>query len=149
MTKLSSKISDLPGLTLPAVADNRDHSYYIFGMQIDPTITGISRDLICEALNAEGLPVNAKYQNIHLLPMYQNKLAYGSKGFLGLPRFVREISGITKAYVPTQKKLNDETYVGLNTCALELIDDDIDLIVNAFQKVWEGLEHMSVNAITR
>ena len=139
VTKLSSKISDLPGLTLPAVADNRDHSYYIFGMQIDPTITGISRDLICEALNAEGLPVNAKYQNIHLLPMYQNKLAYGSKGFPWTSEICKRDIRYNKGICPNAEKLNDETYVGLNTCALELIDDDIDLIVNAFQRFGKAL----------
>jgi perosamine synthetase len=149
VAKLSSKLDDLPGLTPPVVADNRDHSFYIFGMQIDPTITGVSCDLICEALNAEGLPVNAKYQNIHLLPMYQNKVAYGSKGFPWTSEVCKRDVRYNKGICPNAEKLNDETYMGLNTCALELIDGDIDLIVDAFQKVWEGLEHMSVNAITR
>lgn len=143
VAKLSRKINDLPGLTLPVVADNRDHSYYIFGMQIDPTITGVSCDLISDALNAEGLPVNSSYQNIHLLPMYQKKMAYGSKGFPWTSEICKREVRYDKGICPNAEKLNDEFYLGLNTCALELVDGDIDLIVNAFQKVWSGLEHIS------
>lgn len=143
VAKLSRKINDLPGLTLPVVADNRDHSYYIFGMQIDPTIAGVSCDLISDALNAEGLPVNSSYQNIHLLPMYQKKMAYGSKGFPWTSEICKREVRYDKGICPNAEKLNDEFYLGLNTCALELVDGDIDLIVNAFQKVWSGLEHIS------
>jgi nucleoside-diphosphate-sugar epimerase len=38
---------------------------------------GVSRDLIIRALEAEGVSgLTSGYANIHLLPMYQKKIAY-------------------------------------------------------------------------
>ena len=43
---------------------------------------GIHRDKIYKALQYEGVPGLVKsYETLHLLPMYQKKIAYGKKGF--------------------------------------------------------------------
>ena len=47
-----------------------------------------------------------------------------------------------KGICPVAEKLHDETFVGLEMCAQELSDEDIDLIATAFRKVWNGLESL-------
>jgi perosamine synthetase len=79
--KLTAGLSNLKGLGLPQVLDDCTHVYYVYPMTIDSSLLGVSRDVIADALEAEGLSVFRRYQNLHLLPMYQNKIAYGSKGF--------------------------------------------------------------------
>ena len=80
--KLSENLSKLKGLKTPIVKEDCTHSYYMFFMQLDISIIGISRDRIYEALIAEGIQgLSRQYVNLHLLPLYQKKIAYGSKGF--------------------------------------------------------------------
>ena len=46
-------------------------------------LIGVSREKIIEALQAEGVEgLIAGYANIHLLPIFQKKIAYGSQGFM-------------------------------------------------------------------
>ena len=54
----------------------------MFFMKINEEITGVSRDKLYDALIAEGIQgLNKKFANLHLLPMYQKKIAYGNNGF--------------------------------------------------------------------
>jgi hypothetical protein len=38
------------------------------------------------------------------------------------------------------EELNDSTYLGLGMCVYDLSDEDVDLIVGAFRKVWAALD---------
>ena len=51
-------------------------------IQLDEDLLGLKRDTIWKALKAEGVPaLSNTYENIHLYPMYQKKIAYGKNGF--------------------------------------------------------------------
>ena len=64
----------------------------MFFMTIDENITKKSRDKIYDALIAEGIQgLNKKFSNLHLLPQYQQKIAYGKNGFHGTLNFVKEM----------------------------------------------------------
>ena len=108
-------------------------------MILDTDKLGCSKFKIAEALSAEGLELATAYQNIHLIPMYQKKIGYGKKGFPWTADFARKISLMKKESVQLQKKLNEETYLGFGMCVYDLNDDDIDLIIKAFKKVWENI----------
>ena len=51
---------------------------YVYPLLYSPEETGISRDKVFKALVAEGVPIADRYVNIHLLPIYQKKMAYGT-----------------------------------------------------------------------
>ena len=76
------------------------------------------------------------------MPIYQNKIAYGSSGFPWSSDICRRDVSYQKGICPVAEKLHDETYLGLELCAHELLDDDVDDIVNAFLKVWSGMESL-------
>ena len=134
--RLIDGISTLPGLKTPKVISDCTHSYYMFPLVLDLSIVGVSRSLICKALAAEGVTVSEGYQNIHLLPMYQKKIAYGSQGFPWSSDICRRDVSYKKGICPVAEKLHEFTYMGLEMCVYELGDSDIDLIAKAFHKVW-------------
>ena len=141
--RLSVGLSNLKGLYVPVTGPERTHVYYFYALKINEQETGASRDIIFEALNAEGLMVTKKYQNLHLLPMYQKKIAYGSKGFPWVSNFLHREVNYDKGICPVAESLNDSAYLGFSICAYELQEKDIDLIINTFHKVWNNLSSLS------
>ena len=142
--RLADGLDSLAGLSLPIVKDNCTHVYYVFALTVDVDKLGVSRDLIIKALEAEGLlGLMTGYANIHLLPMYQNKIAYGSNGFPWNLKEARQDVDYTKGICPVAETLHEKTFMGFLMCLHELSGDDIDLIVTAFRKVWENLDDLS------
>jgi dTDP-4-amino-4,6-dideoxygalactose transaminase len=109
-------------------------------MQLDLEVLGTTRDKICDALNAEGVSVSRRYQNIHLLPIYQRKIAYGSQGFPWSSDICRREVNYSRGICPVAETLNDNTYFGFGMCVYDLTLDDIKMIVSAFRKVWQHLD---------
>lgn len=139
---LTNGLKDLPGLKTPSIGNDRTHVYYVYAMQLDIDLLNISREKICAALNAEGVPISSKYQNIHLLPIYQRKIAYGSQGFPWNSEICKRLVNYEKGICPVAEELNDKTYIGFNICLYNLDKEDIELIIAAFHKVWGNLEHL-------
>lgn len=138
---LDEGLSDLPGLRTPTVRPDCTHVYYFYSMTLDPDVLGVDRQTIHRALTAEGVPaLSARYQNIHLLPMYQQKIAYGSKGFPWTSDICRRDVDYSKGICPVAEELHDATFMGFGTCAFDFDDDDIRLVVEAFRKVWRNLD---------
>lgn len=135
-SRLSAGLSGLKGLILPEVTDNATHVYYIYPLILDVDVLDVSREQLAKALRAEGVDVSTQYQNLHLLPMYQNKIAYGDSGFPWSASFSRQDISYKKGICPVAENLNDQSYLGFGMCVYDLNDADIDLIVNAFRKVW-------------
>jgi perosamine synthetase len=139
--RLTAGIADLPGLRTPVVKPGCTHSYYVYPLILDIGWLGVSRDVVCKALEAEGIGALARgYQNVHLLPMYQNKIAYGSHGFPWSADFCKRDVDYRKGICPVAERLHDETFMGIEMCVFELSDADVDLIAAAFRKVWASLE---------
>ncbi len=139
---LTEGLKDLPGLKTPAVRRDRTHVYYVYPMQLDLGALGVSRDRICDALNAEGVAVSRRYQNIHLLPLYQKKIAFGSKGFPWTSDICKRDVDYRKGICPVAETLNDKTYMGFGMCVYDLNRQDIVQIVEAFRKVWRSLDQL-------
>jgi perosamine synthetase len=138
---LDEGLAGLQGLRTPAVKPDCTHVYYFYSMTIDVQALGISRQRLHQALTAEGVPgLAAKYQNIHLLPMYQQKIAYGTSGFPWTSEICRREVDYSKGICPVAEELHDSTFIGFGMCARDFTDDDIRVIVEAFRKVWRNLD---------
>ena len=141
--RLADGLKNLAGLSLPIVKDNCTHVYYVFALTVDVDKLGVSRDQIIKALEAEGvLGLMTGYANIHLLPMYQNKIAYGSNGFPWNLKEARQDVDYKKGICPVAETLHEKTFMGFQICLHELSGDDIGLIIKAFEKVWLNLEKL-------
>jgi perosamine synthetase len=137
--RLIDGISTLPGLKTSKVMPDCTHAYYMFPLTLDLNAVGVSRSVICKALAAEGVTISAGYQNVHLLPMYQKKIAYGSQGFPWTSDICHRDVSYRKGICPVAEGLHEFTYMGLEMCVYELEDSDTDLIAKAFHKVWNQM----------
>ena len=141
--RLTEGLTGLKGLKLPFIDDQCTHVYYSYPMVIDVKILNISKEKIVHALTAEGVDgVATKYQNIHLLPMYQEKIAYGSKGFPWNSEFCKRDVDYAKGICPVAESLQDESFFAFGICQYELNNRDVDLIINAFKKVWSNINSL-------
>ncbi len=139
--RLATGLSGLRGMKIPKVQDGCTHVYYVFGMVLDVKELDVSRDKIADALTAEGVEgICSGYANVHLLPMYQMKQAYGSNGFPWSAEFSRQDVSYSKGICPVAEELHEKTFLGLEMCVLDLVDSDVDLIIGAFEKVWNQLD---------
>lgn len=141
--RMSAGLASLAGLRTPVVSPGSTHVYYYYPLVLDLAVVGVSRDRLHEALKAEGVPIGNRYQNLHLLPMFQKKIAYGSKGFPWTAGFCQRDVDYGKGICPVAEELNDATYLGIGMCVYDLNDADVDAIVAAFHKVWRALESLA------
>ncbi|EAT59817.1 DegT/DnrJ/EryC1/StrS family aminotransferase [Chlorobium ferrooxidans] len=140
--RLNEGLAGLPGLKLPVVRPDRTHVYYVYPMTVDASETGVSRERIHAALQAEGLSLSNRYQNIHLLPCYQQKMAYGTKGFPWNSEICHRDVDYRKGICPVAEKMQDEAYLGFGMCVYDLDGEDVDLIITAIRKVWQNLDSL-------
>jgi dTDP-4-amino-4,6-dideoxygalactose transaminase len=140
---LREQLSRLPGLRIADARPGSTHVYYVLGMILDLDIVGAARDRIVEALEAEGITGLTKgYTNLHMLPMYQQKIAYGSKGFPWTAGFARKDISYKRGICPNAENLHEKTFIGFEVCLHQLTPHDIQLIGDGFRKVWDNLEHL-------
>ena len=138
--RLSIGLNGLAGLRLPVIKPSCTHVYYVYPLIIDTDMIGVSRKRLVEALVAEGVTGLADgYVNLHLLPMFQKKIAYGSKGFPWTSDICDREVNYDKGICPVAENLHDNTFLGLDMCLYELSDVDVDLIIKAFVKVWKNI----------
>ena len=139
--KLTKGLNGLRGLITPKVEKHSTHSYYMYAMKLDIDQISISRSRIIEALEAEGLKgLIGGYANIHLLPMYQKKLAYGSKGFPWSSDVCKREVSYAKGVCPNAETLHDTTFLGFEMCLHQMNDDEIEKTILVFRKIWSNLD---------
>ena len=139
--KLTRKLSEIYGLVVPKAIAGRTHAYYALPIILELEKLKCDRRTIVEALNSEGLDgISEGYTNLHLLPMYQKKIAYGSQGFPWVKGIAHREIDYSKGICPVAEELHQSSFMSFEVCKFNLSDEEIDLISSAFQKV---LRHYS------
>lgn len=141
--ELTKELSDLPGMTLPKIELNLENVYYVYPIVISPDVLRATRSRIVSALRAEGVPALSEgYQNLHLLPLFQQQVAFGTKGFPW--NQVQDVKyDYSKGICPVAESYHDELFIGFGITGLNLKRKDIRLIGKAFRKVWENLDELA------
>ncbi len=139
--RLTAGLQVLEGLQLPIIQPECTHVFYVYPMLIDVQLLRVSRQSIYDALVAEGVQGLVQgYVNLHRLPMYQQKIAYGSNGFPWSAEFCQRDVDYKLGICPVAESLHEQTFLGYQMCLHELTNEQVNLIVAAFHKVWSGLE---------
>ncbi len=147
--RLNEALRDLPGLQVPVIRRGCTHAFYIYAFTVDSDITGIPRERLVEALQAEGVPwLYSGYQNVHLLPMFQKKIAYGARGFPWTSDVYKGFARYDKGICPTAERLHDRELVCLQLCQHWYTDDETDRVIEAFRKVWKHLDKLQQPAVS-
>lgn len=133
--KLNNGLKNLRGLKLPVIRKNTTHSFYIYPLILDLDIIKINRKKIFSALVKEGIQgLTDKYVLLHLYPIFQKKIAYGSKNFPWST--FKNKTRYSQGICPVAENLQNKTFLGLQIQLYELKEKDINLIILAFKKVW-------------
>jgi dTDP-4-amino-4,6-dideoxygalactose transaminase len=138
---LNTGLSNLPHLKIPKVLKENTHSYYIYPMNIDVKKIGVSRKKIVNKLKKSGVPGLAEgYVNIHKLPMYKKKIAYGINNFPWKSVFNKKIYNYNKEKLPIAEEMHKKKFFAIELCLYDLNERDTNYIVNCFKKVWKMLK---------
>lgn len=141
--RLTNGLMKLKGLRTPIIKTGCTHVYYVYPILLDLDELKVTRKKIAAALSAEGVDgLMEGYANVHMLPMYQKKIAYGSNGFPWNSDFCSREIEYHKGICPIAEKLHEESFLGYEMCLHELSDNDVDLIIKAFHKVWKNLNKL-------
>ena len=110
---------------------------------MDLNVIKVSRKRLIEALEAEGAEgLIGGYANIHTLPIFKQKVAYGSMGFPWSSDICKRNVSYNKGICPTAEELHEKTFLGYEMCLHDLNENDTNLIINAFRKVWDNLDEL-------
>jgi len=134
-------IKNLIGVKTPVIKKNCTHSFYVYGIVFDTVKLGMSRRQIVKQLQNEGVPIGEGYLNLHLLPMFQNKIAYGTKGFPWNLNKRTQLINYKKGICPVAEKLQDKTFAAFDIAAINMEIKDAHQIVKAFNRVWIKFFH--------
>jgi len=141
--KITEGINTLAGLRTPKISTGCSHVYYAYPLIVDSQELNVTRDNLCKALTAEGVPALAtSYVNLHLYPMYQRKIAYGSKGFPWVGEHYKGNVSYEKGICPVSEGMNDSRFLNLGLGLVQLDDVKCEQIIAAFQKVWNNLSQL-------
>lgn len=134
-------LGSLSGLIVPKVRRDNTHAYYVYGLKLDFSKLEVDRSTLVQALEAEGIEGLAEgYACVHLLPLFQRKIAYGKNGFPWSYRANPDDYNYSKGICPVAEELHGKAFIGFEMCLLDLNQADVNLIIEAFQKVWKNLD---------
>ena len=140
--ELTMELSGLKGLELPNRSEGNRNVFYVYPLIIDTIELGVGRSRIVEALRAEGVPGLAEgYQNLHLLPIFQNLRAYGSNGW-PWSNAKAETYSYDLGSLPVAEELHNKSFIGFAITGLDFNLEQIRQIGAAFRKVWANMEFL-------
>lgn len=140
--ELTQLLRNLPGIKLPKISSSNSNVFYVYPITLDLTELKVSRNQIVTALRAEGVPgLMEGYQNLHLLPIFQNKNAFGSNQW---PWSINKNQkyDYSLGSCPIAEELHSNTFLGLAITGLDFDSADMVSIATAFEKVWNHLDDL-------
>ncbi len=139
--RLTEGLKDLEGLEVPVISKNNTHVYYMYPLLIKKNIIKKTRRKIFNALVCEGIPgLVDSYTNLHLLPMYQKKIAYGKNHF---PWSIgRKGISYKRGICPNAENIENNEFIALMLQEFDFSNADIDKIIAAFRKVWSEIKYL-------
>ena len=155
--KLSNRLRGINGLVVPKVRHNCSNAYYIWAAKLDVEHLGIERNTIVNALEAEGVPTGMGYvKPLYTLPLFKQKKAIGNKGFPFNLSDVHYDSSTCEGNsdscgscscansCPVVEELYNHSLIEFAICSYELDGDQIDLVADAYEKVFSNLHLLKV-----
>jgi dTDP-4-amino-4,6-dideoxygalactose transaminase len=136
---LTGKLKKLKGLTLPPLEKAYKNNFYTYPFVLNLKEIKISRTKLITFLQKEGLrEIGGGYENLHLLPALQKKIAFGDKNFPW--SYNKSKISYKKGICPIAEKLHEKNFCFIEVCMFEINSRTIDSIANSFIKVWKRLK---------
>lgn len=87
----SDAFRDLPGVVPPAEAPDREHSWHLYVLRLDPARVRGGRDGLIAALKTRGIGTSVHYTPLHLHPYYRETFGYRPEDFPAATRAYSEM----------------------------------------------------------
>lgn len=144
-------LQDLPGLSPVKATPGAEHAYYLYPIKFDAKLMGVSRNTFVNAVNAELPPAKhweqtvlaqAYVKPLYLAPLYQKKIALGSKGFPWTcnPEVDYQYA---KGLCPVVERMHEEEMIFTPIIREPLEERDIDDVIRAIRKVWQYRDELA------
>lgn len=141
--RLGERLNGLPGLHPGLPAEGCTHGYYLFPVRLDHERLAVSRNMLVRALRAEGIPASEGYvEPIYLQPMYQQRIARGSRGFPWTGGLWQGDVSYERGICPVTERMYESDLLLLDVCRVPLTEHDVDDVADAFEKVLEHIERL-------
>ena len=141
MTRLSSELHDLEGLTPPVVREDCRHVYYQWALRFNEELIGVSREVFSKALEAEGFPHFLGYvEPLYLLPVFQNLTFMGDENFpfnLGSYEY-------KKGLCPVAEDMYENQLILFEPCPYDLTDELVSKLIKCVRRVYENRNELRV-----
>lgn len=144
---VAQELAKIPCLRPDGPRPGSKHAYYIQTLKYDETVSGIPRSVFVNAVKAELKPSRIRegdgpligmgyVKPIYLAPMFQQKIAFGKKGW---PWIGSGHPGVeyTKGLCPVTERMHERELVTHELMRPGMTRKDLDDVINAFAKVWE------------
>ena len=147
-TYLSEKLTEIPALEPARVRRDCTHAYYVHPVKYREEVEGVPRDLFIKAVSAElsptelregeGVIIGCGYvKPLYLQPLYQKKIAYGSKGCPFGPPWYNHDTNYDRGLCPVTERLHEKELFTHELMRPPMTREDLDDVLKAFWKVWE------------
>lgn len=145
---LNERLAKIPCLIKTKVAQDVEHSFYVHVLQFDESVAGMHRNRFIDAVKKE-LPntllreesdVLLSYgyvKPLYLQPLYQEKIAFGSRGF----PFNKEAK-YEKGLCPVTEDMHYNKLISHEFMRPGMQKEDLDDVIAAFEKVWQYREEI-------
>jgi dTDP-4-amino-4,6-dideoxygalactose transaminase len=148
---LAERLGQIPAITPPKVREGCTHVYYVQAFTFDAHVAGVGRDAFIQAVAAE-LPVTMLREGegplvscgyvapLYLQPLYQQRIAYGSRGCPFTPPWYDGQVSYARGLCPVTERLHEKELFLHEMMRPGMTREDLDDVVKAFVKVWEHRE---------
>lgn len=146
---LAESISQIPGIYSPKVREGARHVYYIQPFLFREEEIGVPRDKFIEAVKAElsvtelregeGPLISCGYvKPLYLLPLFQKRIAIGSKGYPFYYEGKMSEVSYKKDICPVAERMYEKEFFSHEFMRPPATKEDLDDVVRAFEKVYEN-----------
>ncbi|MGC9400191.1 MAG: DegT/DnrJ/EryC1/StrS family aminotransferase [Anaerolineae bacterium] len=129
---LDAALRDLPGVR-PLKRDPRHtrRAVYRYVFAIDPEAFGVTHDVICTALQAEGIPADAGYPPMHRYPLFRPQ-----RSRLPVPSAFPERFDFDAMHFPEAERAGEREAVWLDEKVFRAAPQGVDDVVVALRKLY-------------
>jgi perosamine synthetase len=137
---LNRELIKLKYLKTPKTLKKNSHVYYLYPLTLETDKLNIKRSTIISNLKKLGVPgLIEGYVNIHELPTYKKKIAYGTRHFPWKLNKNDKKNNSDNKNLDIAEKLHREKFFAIELCLFDFNNRDIYFIINCFKKVWDTL----------
>jgi dTDP-4-amino-4,6-dideoxygalactose transaminase len=149
---IAERSKDMPGFVPAPVRPETEPVFHHMPFLYDEAEVGVARELFIEAIAAElpatklretdGPLIYGGYSNLHLLPVFQKKIAFGPKGYPFVSPLYEGVANYDKGICPVAERLYEKEFVGTEMMRPGMEKEDLDDVIEAFHKVYENREEL-------